>query len=287
MMMNKYKRFDETAWHEFGKTLLAERGSDEQKDFLNSCMFGKEEFLRYVEENLPSKPWCLNGVIGSTNCTLVLDRQGFSEKEFVSLSEFPENEQIIWGAFKDADDAVYSYGFWGYVTLDMIKKSYIKPVFLARSGNGVKTIDKALKGNDDKEIDSVVRRILRSMCNSAPRGKRVIFNECYLGKSYWRWHWAEKMSQHIPLSPEEIRDVLTATCYSSFSAKMHSGKSYIGSKNVLGGLLLYLEKEASEGSKKLEKIINQISYLSAWKAIEMQSAAVNQTEIQQIAKNLP
>lgn len=296
MTMTNYKRFDEQVWLKFGKDLLCTRGSKKQKDFLNGCKGGKKEFLIYMKNNLLSDS---NSVIGDTSVNFVPEQGKFTDKEFINLSEIDGNGKTIWNAFKNIDNEVlFKCGFWGHVILEMIKKECIEPSYLAasESASGVKNIDKALK-NMDKEADKVVRRILRSMCNSEPRGKRIVFNDFYLGKSYWRWHWAEKMSAHIKLSPEEIRKLLNAKNYGVFAEKMHTGRSYISTENVLGGLLLYMNKykEDSKGtekkksksrelkSKKLEKIINQISYLSAMKAIEMQTPSDNQKEIQSIS----
>ena len=275
------KKFDEKIWLEFGKKLIDKRRLEEQRKFLEHCK-SREIFLTYMDKNITSKP---NSIVGDTDVTLVLDREAFSEQEFINLSTSGD-EQKIWTTFQSAGSDVLLYGFWGYVTLDIIKKKYIQPSFLARTGNGIKTIDEALKSNaSPKKIDSTVRRILRSMCNPAPRGKRVIFNECYLGKSYWRWHWANKMSLHIELSPEQIRKVLNTKSYAVFAQKMHTGKSYIGSERLLGGLLMYMN-ESKPTTKKLEKIINQISYLSIWKALEMQNPLDNQKTIQEIVDRL-
>ena len=332
--MNKCKQFNEKIWLDFGKNLinnkelikdkeLIKKDDEEellkkqklflekQKLFLESCKCRKK-FLNYMDKNLTSKP---NSIVGDTDVTLDFDRGGLTEQEFINLS-MSGDEQVIWDRFQSAGNDVLSFGFWGYATLDMIgnkRKEYIEPSFLARTGNGEKTIDEALKriygaleiinealknntslqkidkiDRIDKAVrrsDKTVRGILRSMCNPAPRGKRVIFNECYLGKSYWRWYWADKMSYHITLSPKQIRGALNTKSYAVFAEKMHTGKSYIGSERLLGGLLMYMH-ESEPDAKKLKKIINQISYLSAWKALEMQDSDGNKREIQEISNRL-
>ena len=137
-----------------------------------------------------------------------------------------------------------------------------------------------------KTIDGCVRRILRSMCNPAPRGKRIVFNDFCLGKSYWRWAWAEKMCDPTGLSFKDILKILSDKYYATLSEKMHSGKSCISSDKVFGGLLLYLKSVKSNkmGGGKLRKIIDRLSYLSAWKAIEVQPAEMNKKEIADIVK---
>jgi len=72
------------------------------------------------------------------------------------------------------------------------------------------------------------------------------------------------MSSTINLQQDEILKILSESYYADFSAKMHSGKSYISAKNILGGLLLYLKDAAKKNlsGKKLRKIIDRISRLS-------------------------
>jgi hypothetical protein len=51
-------------------------------------------------------------------------------------------------------------------------------------------------------------------------------------------------------------------------------------------LLLFLNKNPETLVKNIKKIIDLISYLSSWKAIEIQSPELNQQEIALIANNL-
>ena len=288
MMMTEYKQLDGQAWLEFGKNLLKEKGSEEQKEFLEICKTGKDGFLDYIDEQLSSYK---DGVIA--DAPIYFERK-FTETEFLCPPK--DTQEIIWDMFKDMpDEIMYSCGFWGYTIIGMIKNDSIKPEYLASELNGVnKTgiymIDEALKStvSEDKKIDDRVRRILRSMCNPEPRGKRIVFNDFSLGKAYWRWHWATRMAQHIGLNSSQILEIFDEKYYAAFSEKMHSGQSYISSENVLGGLLLYLQSQPRKEihSKQLKKIIDKISYLSAWKAIEMQDPARNQEEIKEISKIL-
>jgi hypothetical protein len=284
--MGEYRKLDEMAWNEFGKWLLKNKGSDEQISFLQSCRNGKSDFLNYLEENL------LN------NKDVIIEGQGvffnhkFTEAEF----RFPpvDTQEIIWDIFGGIDRANMGHcGFWGNIIINMIKYDCIRPDYLASNLNGVNEtgiymLDSAMSSDDDKKIDKCVRRILRSMGNPAPRGKRIVFNDFYLGKAYWRWNWANKMSNEISLSFQEILNTLDEKGYTEFYQAMHTGggKSYISQTNILGGLLLFLNKNPETLVENIKKIINTISYLSAWKAIEVQSPELNRKEIELIANNL-
>ena len=279
--MTKYKQFDGEAWVNFGKKLLKEKGSAKQKEFLKICKSWKEGFIDYIDEHYGGK------IIGDEQ---IVFKDRLTEQEFIYPSK--DTQKIIWNTFKGIHDEVaFSCGFWGYVVFNMIKDGNIEPSYLASEPHytGIHMIDEALNCEEGrKKIDDCVRRILRSLCNPEPRGKRIVVNDFYLGKSYWRWRWSQKMSEFIDLEFDQVLEILNADAgyYGEFSGKMHSGKSYIGQKNVLGGLLLYLHESSGITSKKLGKIINRVSYLSAWKAIEMQEPIVNKKEIKSISDNL-
>lgn len=284
--MVEYKRIDESAWNNFGKNILSNKGSNEQIEFLQVCRNGKEDFLKYLDEKLLND----KEVIIDGKC--VPFNHKFTEAEF----RFPptDTQKIIWDTFEKVEREYMGYcGFWGYVIVKMIKHDCITPDYLASNLNGVNEtgiymLDSAIDSNDNKKIDECTRRILRSMGNPAPRGKRIVFNDFYLGKAYWRWNWANKMSNEIGLSFEEILKTLDEKGYTEFYQAMHTGggKSYISQKNTLGGLLLFLNKNPDTLVKNIKEIINTISYLSAWKAIETQSPKLNKQEIEKIVSNL-
>jgi len=286
MMTTERSRLDEQVWVDFGKDLLHEKAGSAQNDFLDACLSGKEGFMEYIHEHLLSRSGhVLDG-------GLVDLEHNFSEREFLHPPK--STQQIIWNAFRsESIEHLYGFGRWGYAIIRMIETDRIEPCYLASNLNGTRetglfAIDNAMK-NPDTKMDDCVRRILRSMCNFAPRGKRIIFNDFHIGRSYWRWHWAHRMHQHIILDFDQILEVLDHINYGEFSAAMHTsrGQSYIGSENTLGGLLLFLEQEKKAQRKThIRNIIKNIGYLSAWKAIEMQDPQTNKNEIEQIARGL-
>jgi len=287
--MTEYKRIDERTYLKFGKR-LSQEGKDKevlntQIEFLQACRDGKDIFLQYLDENLLNEKDVMVG-----RKSVFFDHK-FTEAEF----RFPpmDTQKVIWNAFKNVSKQnMSSCGFWGVVIINMIKYDCITPDYLASNVNGVNEtgiymLDTVLNSNDGKKIDDCVRRILRSMgCPPAGRGKRIIFNDFYLGKAYWRWNWSNKMSNQIGLSFEEILNTLDEKGYAKVSEKMHSQKSYISQTNTFGGLLLFLNKNPSELVKNIEKIIDNLSYLSIWKAIEIQAPELNQIEIENIASNI-
>ncbi len=251
--MIEYKKIDESAYLRFGKN-LSQEGKEKkvlanQIDFLQACRNGKDVFLQYLDSHLfNEKDTMVNGK------GVFFDHK-FTEAEF----RFPptDTQQIIWNVFENIPKQnMGSCGFWGIVIINLIKHDCIKPDYLASNMNGVNEtgvymLDSALNSNDGKKIDDCVRRVLRSMgCPPAGRGKRIIFNDFYLGKAYWRWNWADKMSNEINLSFEDILKIFDETSYTIFSEKMHSKQSYIAQVNTLGGLLLFLKKNNLKGKLK-------------------------------------
>jgi len=287
MMTTERNRLDEQAWVDFGKNLLHENGSSAQNDFLEVCLSGKEDFMKYIHEHLLSPA----GHVLSGG--LVDLEYEFSEREFLHPPE--STQKIIWDTFQnESNERLYSCGCWGYAVIRMIETGRIEPCHLASNLNGTSetglfVIENAMQ-NPDEKMDDCVRRILRSMCNSEPRGKRIVLNDFYIGKSYWRWHWAHRIHQHIGIDLDQTLAVLNEKNYAVFSGKMHSSKSYISLENTLGGMLLFLVQEQqakrNTSGERLGQIIDNISYLSAWKAIEMQKPETNKKEIKQIAQGL-
>ncbi len=281
--MTEYKRIDEAAYSNFGKELLSNKGSGNQIEFLQACRNGKDDFLNYLDENLLNQEAIITGEVIHFNYK-------FTEAEF----RFPpiDTQEIIWDIFNNIPrENMMLCGFWGNTIINMIKYNCITPDYLASNLNGVNEtgiymLDSAINSGDNEKIDSCVRRVLRAMGNPAPRGKRVVFLKIFpLGKAYWRWHWANKMSKEIRLSFEEILKIFDETSYDSFAGRMHSQKSYISQTNTLGGLLLFLSKNPLTG-EVMGKVIDIITYLSAWKAIEIQLPGLNKKEIEIIANNL-
>lgn len=293
MTTTEQKHLSEISWLEFGKGLLKKYGASEQQqeEFLSACRSGKADFMKYIHDNLLSGNSVRDG-------GLVDIQHNFSEKEFLRPPE--STQKVIWNTLQGQPyEQLYSCECWGYLIIRMIEAGRIEPSWLASNWNGSNdtgeaVIDDAMAnpGKKGKKRDRCVRRILRSMCNPVPRGKRIVFNDFHLGKSFWRWHWADRMHQHIGLSLEQTLEVLDENNYGEFSAKMHSakGQSYISAEKTLGGLLLFLAQEQGAKrmvvGKRLREIIDSIGYLSAWKAIETQDVKANQADIEQIAKSV-
>ena len=274
------QRLDSKLWNNFGNRLLEGKDLDTQTEFLEACK-SKDSFLKYINDELQIEKLDFGSSVG-------FDYQ-FTEAEFCSPPE--DTQKTIWqtfSQFKLSRHDMSDVCFWGRVMLDLIDKSSFKPEWLAANSNsaseeGVYSIDSALKSQEEKKLDKCVRRVLRSLCNPKPRGKRIVFFDFPLGKSWWRYYWADRMSKHIELDFEKLLEILDLANYQVLAERMHSNRSYISFPNIFGGLLLFLDTTSeSINSKTLEKIIINLAYLTIWKSIEMQCPYLICDEIDKI-----
>ena len=284
MSQQELQRLDSKLWTNFGKRLLEGKDSKIQAEFLEACR-SKDDFQTYIFDDLQTE----NLEIGSS---VVFDYR-FTQAEFCSPPEDTQN--IIWQTFNKNNisrEAISDVCFWGRVMLDLIEKSSFEPVWLAANSNGTSeegayAIDIALSSQEDKKLDRCVRKVLRSLCNPTPRGKRIVYFDFPLGKSWWRYYWANRMSKHIDLNFERILEILDLNSYQVLAERMHSNRSYISFPSVFGGLLLFLDKAVEPtNSKTVEKIIKNLAYLIVWKSIEIQCPNLICDEITNIYESI-
>ena len=227
----------------------------------------------------------------------------FEELEYIEPPIEP-TQKHLWEAFRpvdgDGDEEIYADGcFWGVVVREMVERDFVEASWLAANVGethpdaGLTNIEEALEEEGDnaaKAVDKCVRRILRSMCNPAPRGARIVFYDFPLGRSWWRWHWAERMADFLSIERDDILQlILTGTTYELIAAKMHSGLSYLSPENVFGGLILFLQDQLDTPlpRKRLRKVIDELARQSAWRAIELRPPAENRDDLERLHRGLP
>ena len=262
------QRLNSESWAKFGDRLLKKNDTSTQIEFLEACR-SKDSFDAYISKDLKTENL-------RTGFSAVFQYR-FTQNEFYFPPE--DMQKTIWESFNHLPHEIMSdVCFWGSVMLDLIKNSSFEPAWLAANGGGISedgdyAIDIALKFPEEvKRIDKCVRRILRSMCNPRPRGKRIVYFDFPLGKSWWRYFWANEMSKHIEVDFERILEIMDLSCYQVLAERMHSNRSYISYANVFGGMLLFLDTTSdSVNSKTIGKIANSLAYLIIWNAIEMQN----------------
>ena len=285
--MSKWRRYSTKSWHDFGEKLLKVKGRQDQKTFLYACR-SKDDYLQYIDENIPLESIERGDIFANF-------QHRFAPREFADPP--PDIQKVIWESIPidmiGTEEPFTDPCFWGLVVRDMVESEQIDPSCLAASRSdqgddaGSDNIDNALdKDASERTIDGCVRRILRSMCHESPRGKRVVFDDFPLGKSWWRHRWASRMARLLPIDREAILDhLLTVRNYDVIAAKMHSSRSYISPDSVFGGLLSFLHG-AQVSRADLMRIIDELAFQSAWQAIELRSAEENKGEIAKIHRSL-
>ena len=291
-MVSGRKRYPRQKWYNFGKQLPERRGEDKRQEFLKSCL-SRDDFLRYMDEYLP-----MDGVDGDS--ALGEFNHRFTELEFIR-PPLETTQEYIWEAFElendSGDEELYAdCCFWGVVIREMVERNVIETTWLATedrdtcNGAGHNNIDNALSAEGEDGKINCVRRILRSMCNPAARGARIVFNDFPLGKSWWRWRWAERMAGVLNIERNDILEgALKGSNYASIAAKMHSGRSYLSHDNVFGGLILFLRdpQGAQLPGRRLGKVIDELAAQSAWQAIELRPPTDNRNELSKLHRALP
>ena len=252
------------SWADFGQRLLTKNDASTQIEFLEACR-SRDSFSAYISNTL--KPKNLN-----FDTSIFFDHR-FTQNEFFSPPE--DTQKLIWDTFNQYPHEFMSDNcFWGGIMLELIDNCDFEPAWLAANNgeDGDYSIDMALKSPENiKSIDNCVRRILRSMCHPRPRGKRVVYFDFPLGKSWWRYYWANKMSEHISVDFERILEIMDPSIYQALVERMHSSRSYISFPNVFGGMLLFLDEiPDSVNHKDIGKIANHLAYLIIWNSIEIQ-----------------
>lgn len=288
----RYRRQD---WYDFGKILTERPGQDEQREFLEACL-SRDAFLEYMNSHIPTDNLDGGSALGNFD-------HKFTELEFID-PPLETTQKYIWEAFGSAgvggNEELYAdCCFWGVVIREMVERGLVEASWLAVGAGdthddaGRDNIENALSEEGEgvaKAMDDCVRRILRSMCNPRPRGARIVFNDFPLGKSWWRWRWAERMANHLDIARKDILEqALDSGNYAIVAAKMHSGRSYLSADNVFGGLILFLRgpQGAQLSGKRLGKLIDELGTQSLWQAIELRVPTDNRDELARLHRDLP
>lgn len=283
MKRQEPQRLNQESWTKFGERLLKKNDTSTQIEFLEACR-SKDSFETYISEDLKPE----NLLTGYS----VVFQYRFTQNEFYFPPE--DTQKTIWETFKHLPHETMSdVCFWGNVMLDLIDNNAFEPAWLAANSGGISedgdyAIDIALKSPEEvKRIDKCVRRILRSMCNPQPRGKRIVYFDFPLGKSWWRYFWANEMSKHINVDFERILEIMDLSSYQVLAERMHSNRSYISYPNVFGGMLLFLDATSDHvNSKTIGKIANNLAYLIVWNSIEMQKPKLVCEQINRIYESI-
>ena len=224
-----FRELSDRAYTRLRKNLLRSKGSDRQREFLESVR-DRTAFLDCFEA-VPT--------VGATDAALT--RDPITESEFKDPPT--DTEQALyksWGTVTPATACRST--FWAHVTLAHIKKGRIEPVYLAANGGnlpgGAERIDFALRDETAKgpqHIDSCVRTVLRRLGGLPEvRGNRSVYVDCPFARAWWRERLVEQAARADPERADQVRRIIriNQTYWEKLIDRVVTRNSTFGSTNI-------------------------------------------------------
>ena len=186
-----YLEFDGGDYTQLRKELLEHKGSELQKGLLEATK-DRESFIQWIEKRVD---------LEDEGKKFDLWSDKLSEAEYKRAPGSVEKQLFkTWKGLTPAQASRET--FWGYVTIGHIKQGIIESSYLAANNNpslsGLGRIDQALKSNQEKPIDDVVRTILRNLGGlPGPRGSRSVYVDCPFARAWWRTYFAYQFERQI------------------------------------------------------------------------------------------
>ncbi len=234
----------------FRKSLLRERGSERQREFL-AVVRETRPFLKRMEEI---------GDTGNTDAETLAEP--LTEHEF---KEPPVHvEQAIYALYPPSavpPALACRSTFWARVTLAHIRSGVIESSHLAANGGslpgGPERIDDVLAdrtADRNKRVDECVRTVLRRLGGLPERGKRSVYVDCPLARAWWREHFVGQATPDGAALGPELRGVVRSsqTYWEKFVDRVITRSPTFGSENVRGAFLRAVARHAPETGFRYE-----------------------------------
>lgn len=179
-----YRELDPDPYSRFQRELLKEKGSDRQREFLETLK-DTAAFVAWIESQVPTNE-------GRTLPTFDGPLTEASCKEPTA-----DQEARMYELWRDAPPRTACRpSFWASVTLEHLREGKIaEATWLAANGGvtetGEERIDRALAAATDaagnKNVDDCVRTAFRRMSGlPTARGNRSVFVDSTFGRAWWR-----------------------------------------------------------------------------------------------------
>lgn len=230
------------------KSLLREKGSDRQREFLEGVR-ETSQFLAFVAD-LPT--------VGSLEVDLA--PYPMTESEFKDPPAGTERE--LYASWSNLTPSVACRStFWACITLEHIRKGHLKSVYLAANGGnlpgGAERIDFAVNDTTSQRpqrIDSCVRAVLRRLGGLPEiRGNRSVYVDCPLARAWWRERMVEQVARGDEEVAAQVRAVIriSQTYWEKLVDRIVFRNSTFGSVNIRNAFLRTLGQvlEENPGSR--------------------------------------
>lgn len=186
-----WRAFEETAWTEYRRRLLEEKGSSRQIDFLEAVEAGGTVFLEQFKDLT---------LIGNQDLPVYQTRLSDSQYRMPD----PRTEERLYNLWSTLSPSEASRSsLWARLTLVHVEVGHIRASFLTGNGkthqSGKDRLDRALalRGKARrKTLDDCVRSVIRHLGGVAARGNRSLFVDCPFARAWWRTHLRQRVGQH-------------------------------------------------------------------------------------------
>ena len=267
-----YLAFNDGDYTHCRKTLLKAKGERLQKEFLEVARDNRS-FTAWIEQHIN---------LEDDGNPFDLWADPLSESEYKEPPKLIEKK--LFEKWQDLTPAQASEEtFWGYVTLEHIKKGVIQAPYLAANGGnlsgGLERIDKALNEGQESVIDSIVRTILRRLGGlPEARGSKSVYVNCPFARAWWRGYVTREVCATPECDADFEKVVKTLTVSQDYWEKLIvlivSRNSVLGDTNVRTSLIWALSELVEDKNKKhlflgttLHKVSQQIGIRSAWQEL--------------------
>ena len=282
--MTIYRHLSGEKLEEWAKDLLNSKGSDKQREFLeNVARDEPNEFAEYVEDRIGNGMSAYKNPDGELPTLLNQSGMPVIEIQPGHMYLMPaKNIQLLYEHWRNIPygDAVCPT-LWGAITLSEIREGRIRPVWLAVDRNGKEDdartgIEKALKKENVKTTDTLVRRCLRWM--TAPgvmRGAPELYGNCSLAKAWWCGYFSHLVHAQTKNNPDEIAESLQKS-WLGLTDYLAGKLTVVGEPSVISGLSLWAQKqirwEYQLQRKHVEKACRALGEISSWCVLGWMSA---------------
>ena len=297
-----HKRYNSTAFSQFRKEGISEKGGDSQRQILEAARdLDSADFVAWLDERIAFYGDGAVSVVGDDDPAL-LEAPRLSVGEFITP---PQNTALLWfAAWQDfpLSDAV-SPSFWGYLTRQMIAAGKLRPYDLMVSSRsqteqrdefaGKNQINGALNASEQerpKKMDACVRDFFRHLSGlPEERAARTVYLDCPFSRAWWQCHVARSVA---PDGWKEgvLELLMKRAVWEQLAEKMASRLTVLGDANIRNGIIQFLMSDDIQGNfrKKdlLRPLLIRVGVMTSWCALGFFPPKDVQARVREISRSL-
>ena len=266
-----YRELDEARYLQLQTSLLREKGSVQQREFLEALR-ENNDFIEFIDERVRT----------SEGSQIPTFDGPLTESSFKEPTEDQEHSMYqLWQ--KTPPSVACRVSFWAGVTLEHVRSGKIsQATWLASNGgiteSGEERVDRALSITGEegaKSVDDCVRTVFRRMSGlPAARGNRSVFVNPTFGRAWWRERIVSRILERSEQVEERhnLLDIVRRNqqYWENLVTMIVSRGSVFGSTDVQDALINSLAKRINEeqnsplrSASTLMKAMRRISNIAA------------------------